>query len=92
MGVATSSIFLLTSNIFTTFIRHPGNWAFSAILNTKLPKIKHSCNSIKIFCTLTVNESYKTQQSRLQHKIQKLKNNGSKCDKIQLFFVSLPTK
>ena len=23
--------------------------------------------------------------------IQKLKNNGSKCDKIQIFFVSLPT-
>jgi stalled ribosome rescue protein Dom34 len=26
----------------------------------------------------------------MQHKIQKLKNNGSKCDKIQIFFVSLP--
>ena len=27
-------------------------------------QFRHSCNSIKIFCTLTVNESYKTQQSR----------------------------
>ena len=25
----------------------------------------------------------------MQHKIQKLKNNGSKCDKYQIFFVSL---
>ena len=26
----------------------------------------------------------------MQHKIQKLKNNGSKSDKFQIFFVSLP--
>ncbi len=27
----------------------------------------------------------------MQHKIQKLINNAAKCDKIQIFFVSLPT-
>ena len=35
---------------------------------------------------------YKSYIPYLHHKIQKLKNNGSKRDKIQIFFVSLPTK
>ena len=50
---------------YQTFIRHPGIRAFSVVSSTKLPKIGYSCNSIKIFCTLTVNESYRTQQGRL---------------------------
>ena len=46
-----------------------------------------------IFCTLTVNESYRTQRrAGMQRKIQKLINNAAKCDKNQKLFVSLSTK
>ena len=47
MGVATSSIFHLPSNIFTTFIRHQGIWAFSAISSTKIALFTQIGNSFK---------------------------------------------
>ena len=45
-------------------------------------------------CLLTIDAiaakgRFPNSRAGMQHEIQKLKNNGSKCDKIQIFFVSL---
>lgn len=75
-----------------TFIRHPGigpfrpfsiqNYQKSGVLAIALRKIV-----LRLLTKVTGHS-----RAGMQRKIQKLKNNGSKYDKYQIFFVSLHTK
>ena len=62
-----------------------------AVFNHAVPnlKIMFNCDT---YLSLVITKVTRHSRAGMQHKIQKLKNNGSKCDKIQIFFVSLPTK
>ena len=69
-----------------------GNRTFPGLFTTKLAKIgilAIAIRKIALRLLMKVKVYYRADKTS---NIQKLKNNGSKCDKIQIFFVSLPTK
>ena len=92
MGVATSSIFLLPSNIFTTFIRHPGIGPFRPFSIQNYQKSGVPAIALRKIAPRLLTKVTECNWSNKTSNIQKLINNSSKSDKYQIFFVFLHTK
>ena len=76
-------LFHLPSNILTTFIRHPGNWAFPAHFYTKVVLLRQICKSVKISYPLRVNKCW-FQEGWLRWLKGLLRGNEKKSRKIRV--------